>query len=92
MLMYRMKAVLEPGHSHSFLIVCSTSIKLEAATSSHFTEVFANPVLKHLRSFCLQTFSMVYHCSFWSLLGWIKAKTASLSRVGIVCLISWQST
>lgn len=56
MLVYRMKAVLEPGHSHSFSVVCGTSIKLEAATSSHFTEVFANPSLKTSTVFLLTDF------------------------------------
>lgn len=56
MLLYRMKAVLEPGHSHSFSVVCSTSIKLEAATSAHFTEVFANPGLKTSTVFLLTDF------------------------------------
>lgn len=56
MLMYRMKAVLEPGHSHSFSIVCGTSITLEAAISSHFTEGFAIPGLKTSTVFLLTEF------------------------------------
>lgn len=56
MLVYRMKAVLKPGHSHSFSVVCGTSIKLETATSSHFTEVFANPGLKTSTVFLLTDF------------------------------------
>lgn len=51
-----MKAVLEPGHTHSFSIVSGTSIRLEAATSSRFTEMFANLRLKTSTVFLLTNF------------------------------------
>jgi hypothetical protein len=85
MLVYNREAVLEPGHS--FSIACGTSTKHEAATSSCFTEVFANPRLKTATVFLVKNFQYGLPLLFLVPSKLIKAEIASVSRVGTVCVV-----